>query len=73
MEAVEGPVRQCPPGVIYVETVVSRRVDPNPSCHIADRPPSVPDRTGSGKSTREHLANYTADDVGASWNTHYGS
>jgi aryl-alcohol dehydrogenase-like predicted oxidoreductase len=21
----------------------------------------------------EHLANYTADDVGASWNTHYGS
>jgi len=56
-----------------METVVSRRVDPNPSCHIADRPPSVPDRTGSGKSTREHLANYTADDVGASWNTHYGS
>jgi len=73
MEAVEGPVRQCPSGVIYVETVVSRGVDPNPSCHIADRPPSVPDRTGSGKSIREHLANYTADGVGASWNTYYGS
>jgi len=64
MEAVKGPVRQCSPGLIYMETVVSRRVDPDPSCHIADGPPSVPNRTGSGKSTREHLANYTADDVG---------
>ena len=73
METVEDPIRQCPPGVIYMETVVSRCVDPNPSCHIADRPPSVPDRPGSGKSTREHLAKYTADDVVASWNTHYAS
>ena len=44
MEAVEsGPVRQCPPGLIYLETVVSRSLDPKPSCHITDGPPLVPD------------------------------
>jgi Circularly permutated YpsA SLOG family len=40
MEAVEsGPVRQCPPGLIYLETVMSRSLDPKLSCHITDRPP----------------------------------
>jgi hypothetical protein len=40
MEAVEsGPVRQCPPGLIYLETVMSRSLDPKPSCHIKDGPP----------------------------------
>jgi hypothetical protein len=30
MEAVEsGPVRQCLPGLIYLETVMSRSLDPN--------------------------------------------
>jgi hypothetical protein len=44
MEAVEsGPVGQCPPGLVYLETVMSRSLDPKPSCHITDGPPLVPD------------------------------
>ena len=40
MEAVEsGPVRQCPPGLIYLETVLPRSLDPKPSCHNTDGPP----------------------------------
>src|ERR1700732_1949136 len=40
MEAAEsGPVRQCRPGLIYLETCRSRSLDPKPSCHITDRPP----------------------------------
>lgn len=44
MEAAEsGPVRQCPPGLIYLETVISPSLDPKPSCHMTDGPPLVPD------------------------------
>jgi hypothetical protein len=44
MEAVEsGPVGQCPSGLVYLETVMSRSLDPKPSCHITDGPPLVPD------------------------------